>query len=69
MKKKPTVVERPQESSSVVDVLESMLSSEPTRQLMGTPGVRVLVSIDPDTGRRRYSFRSPDYVDEPSPKP
>lgn len=61
MKKKPTVV-RPSQSSqsSVVDVLERMLSNPATKSLLQQPGVKVVEQRDAHTGRVTYSFRSPD---------
>ena len=61
MKKKPTIVRPIQGAqSSVVDVLERMLSLPETKALMAVPGVKVIESRDQKTGRVTYSFRSPD---------
>ncbi|WP_139019224.1 hypothetical protein [Acidovorax radicis] len=61
MKKKPTVVQPSQSSqSSVVDVLERMLSNAATKSLLQRPGVKVVEQRDAQTGRVKYSFRSPD---------
>lgn len=61
MKKKPTIVQPIQGAqSSVVDVLERMLSRPETKALMAEPGVKVIESRDKKTGRVTYSFRSPD---------
>ena len=61
MKKKPTIVQPIQGAqSSVVDVLERMLSMPETKALMAETGVEVIESRDQKTGRVTYSFRSPD---------
>lgn len=62
MKKKPTVVDlpAPRRSSSITDVLESMLSNEATRRLLADPRVKVIHSVDPETGRAKFSFRIAD---------
>lgn len=61
MKKKPTIVQSvPRVQSSVVDVLEQMLSRPETKALMAEPGVKVVQRKDDKTGRVIYSFRSPD---------
>jgi len=72
MKKKPTIAQPlPRVHSSVIDVLEQMLSRPETRALMAEPGVRVIQSRDAKTGRVIYSFRSPDdpsYGEDATPK-
>lgn len=61
MKKKTTVVHPiPRAQSSVVDVLEQMLSRPETKALMAEPGVKVIQRRDEKTGRMTFSFRSPD---------
>lgn len=61
MKKKTTIVQPiPRAQSSVVDVLEQMLSRPETKALMAEPGVKVLQRRDEKTGRVTVSFRSPD---------
>ncbi len=60
MKKKPTVVLPVRADSSVVDVLERMLSNPATKALLQRPGVKVIEQRDQKTGRVTYSFRSPD---------
>ncbi|KQW24857.1 hypothetical protein [Acidovorax sp. Root402] len=61
MKKKPTILQPAQRAqSSVIDVLEEMLSRPETKALMAEPGVKVIESRDVETGRVTYSFRSPD---------
>lgn len=61
MKKKPTIVQSTQPApSSVVDVLQQMLSRPETRALMAEPGVKVIQRRDGKTGRVTYSFRSSD---------
>lgn len=60
MKKKPTVVPPVRADSSVVDVLERMLSNPATKALLQRPGVKVIEQRDQKTGRVTYSFRSPD---------
>lgn len=61
MNKKPTIVERgPAQSSSLIDLLEVMLSGPQTRALMAEPTIKVVQSRDPLTGRTTYSFRSGD---------
>ena len=72
MKKKPTIVQPIQGAqSSVVDVLERMLSRPETKALMAEPGVKVIECRDKKTGRVTYSFRSPDdptYDEDATPK-
>lgn len=61
MKKRPTILQPAQRAqSSVVDVLEQMLSRPETKALMAEPGVRVVQRKDEKTGRMTFSFRSPD---------
>ena len=61
MKKRPTILQPAQRAqSSVVDVLEQMLSRPETKALMAEPGVRVVQRKDEKTGRVTLSFRSPD---------
>lgn len=61
MKIKPTVMQPAQPAeSSVIDVLEQMLSRPETRALMAEPGLRVVHRRDEKTGRMTVSFRSPD---------
>ena len=65
MKKKPTVVQYQQpKTSSVVDVLEQMLTSPATRNLLGESGTRVVTSVNPTTGKTVFSFRAADYPDD-----
>ena len=61
MRKKPTIVQPiPRAQSSIVDVLEQMLSRPETKALLAEPGVKVVQHRDQKTGRMTFSFRSPD---------
>lgn len=61
MRKKPTIVQPiPRAQSSIVDVLEQMLSRPETKALLAEPGVKVIQHRDQKTGRMTFSFRSPD---------
>lgn len=65
MKKRPTVVDYQQrKTSSVVDVLERMLSSPQTRTLLEQSGTRVITTVDPINRKTRISFRAADYLDD-----
>jgi len=61
MKNKPNIFQfAPRARSSVVDVLEQMLSRPETKALLAEPGVKVVQHRDQKTGRMTFSFRSPD---------